>query len=121
MRNPIGIDYACPRLSWNFSEGSKQSAYQILAMDEDGDMLWDSGKVESQQMHLIPWGGANLKSRSEVFWKVTIWDEKDEAETSDTAHFELERRVDYRRLCSKEKRTLPGGLFQKKFCGKRRS
>ena len=40
-------------------------------------------------MHLIPWGGANLKRRSEVFWKVTIWDEKDEAETSDTAHFEL--------------------------------
>ena len=74
MRNPIGIDYACPRLSWNFSEGSKQSAYQILARDEDGDMMWDSGKVESQQMHLIPWGGANLKSRSEVFWKVTIWD-----------------------------------------------
>lgn len=89
MTNPIGISYICPRFSWTDEGGKKQSAYQILARDEDGDMLWDSGKVESQQMHLIPWGGANLKSRSEVFWKVTIWDEKDEAETSDTAHFEL--------------------------------
>ena len=124
MTNPIGISYICPRFSWTDEGGKKQSAYQILARDEDGDMLWDSGKVESQQMHLIPWGGANLKSRSEVFWNVTIWDEKDEAETSDTAHFELGllEKNDWSAewitgdYVPKKKERYPVDCFRKSFC-----
>ena len=45
MTNPIGIDYVCPRFSWIFEQGTKQTAYQIIAKDDFGNLLWDSGKV----------------------------------------------------------------------------
>ena len=76
MTNPIGIDYVCPRFSWIFEQGTKQTAYQIIAKDDFGNLLWDSGKVVSEQMHLIPWGADDLTSRARAIWCVTIWDQR---------------------------------------------
>ena len=89
LTNPIGIDIVCPRFSWTFENGIKQTAYRIIAKDEKGNLLWDSNKVMSSQMHLIEWGAKILVSRSVVEWMVTVWDENDVAETSETARFEL--------------------------------
>lgn len=89
LNNPIGIDIVRPRLSWNCEGGIKQSAYQIVARNYDGDEVWNSGKVESSQMHLIEWGGASLGSRDIVNWTVTLWDENDKSNTSEVARFEL--------------------------------
>ena len=90
LTNPIGIDYRLPRLSWNCESGKKQTAYQIVAVDVDGTELWDSGKVESSQMHLIPWGASALSSRDRVLWTVRLWDENDMlGEMSEEATFEL--------------------------------
>ena len=36
MINPIGIDSKEPYLSWNCEDGRRQTAYQIVAMDENG-------------------------------------------------------------------------------------
>lgn len=41
MINPIGIDSKEPYLSWNCADGRRQTAYQIVAMDENG-VVWDS-------------------------------------------------------------------------------
>ena len=89
LTNPIGIDVVRPRFSWTFEKGTKQTAYQIVAKDDLGNLLWDSGKVASDQMHLVAWGADDLKSRTHVTWCVTVWDEKDEAETSEDAWFEI--------------------------------
>ena len=89
LTNPIGIDVVRPRFSWTFEKGTKQTAYQIVAKDDLGNLLWDSGKVVSGQMHLVAWGADDLKSRTHVTWSVTVWDEKDEAETSEDAWFEI--------------------------------
>ena len=89
LPDPIGIDYTVPRLSWSYAEGSRQTAYQIKAKNEDGKLLWDSGKVESDRMHLIKWGAEALKSRAIVHWTVTAWDERGEAFSSKEARFEL--------------------------------
>lgn len=90
LKNPIGIDYVKPRLSWNCEGGVKQTAYQIIAKDESGTKLWDSGKVESSQMVHIPWRGRALDSRALVSWKVCLWDENGvQGEWSETAYFEL--------------------------------
>ena len=90
LTNPIGIDITEPRLSWNCEVGVKQSAYQIIAKDAEGDEVWDSGKVESNQMHLIPWQGSKLKSRDYITWRVQLWDENDMlGEVSEEASFEL--------------------------------
>lgn len=89
LNNPIGIDIVKPRLFWNCEGGVEQTAYSVLAKDSSGNVLWDSGKVESQQMTHIPWGGDELGSRTQVFWKVKLWDENGaEGEWSEPAVFE---------------------------------
>ena len=87
MINPIGIDSKEPYLSWNCEDGRRQTAYQIVAMDENG-VVWDSSRVESDSMHAsCPF---ELKSRQRIFWKIRLWDEKKEAgEWSAEAFFEM--------------------------------
>lgn len=73
---PIGVDFARPRLFWNCYDGKKQTAYQIIAVDEVQRVLWDSGVVESDSMS-VQWGGAPIPPKTRVLWKVRLWDEKD--------------------------------------------
>lgn len=88
LENPIGIDIPSPRLFWNCEGSEKQSAYQIVACDERGDLLWDSGKVISDKMTKIAYEG-KVSSRLRVIWKVKLWDENDcEGEWSQEAFFE---------------------------------
>lgn len=90
--DPIGISVSRPALSWNCQGGIRQSAYRILAVDEDKipSVVWDSGKVKSDQMAYIPWGGKALSSRSDIRWRVMLWDEEDRpGDWSDEAKFEL--------------------------------
>ena len=89
LHNPIGVDFVQPRFSWKLVDGIRQTAYQILAISDEGEILWDSGKVFSSQMHLVVWSGKELTSRVCVNWTVTVWDENDKAETSERATFEL--------------------------------
>ena len=71
---PVGIDIARPRLSWNCEDGVKQTAYQIIAK-VNGEIIWNSGKVESSAMTHIPYGGPEPHSRERVYWSVKLWDE----------------------------------------------
>ena len=88
LNNPIGIDIATPRLFWNCEGATAQTAYQIIA-ECDGKTVWDSGKVETNQMTHIPYGG-NVTSRTRIEWKVRLWDEGDEpGDWSETAVFEM--------------------------------
>ena len=90
LKDPIGIDFVKPRLSWNCEGGKKQTAYQIYAVSDKGELLWDTGKVSSSTMVHIPWEGKSLDSRSLVNWKVRLWDENDkEEEWSEETVFEL--------------------------------
>lgn len=90
LTNPIGIDCTCPRLSWTCVGGVLQKAYRIIARDENNTILWDSGKVISNQMHLIKWEGQPLSSRSIVYWNVDLWDESGKCEEGkETSYFEL--------------------------------
>ena len=87
MINPIGIDRKNPYLSWNCADGRRQTAYEIVAMDENG-VIWDSSRVESDSMHAsCPFEG---KSRQRISWKIRLWDENDEAGAwSENAFFEM--------------------------------
>ena len=88
LRDPIGIDFPQPRLSWNCSGGVTQTAYRITAVS-DGRTVWDSGKVPSSAMTHIPYGGAPLGSRQRVVWTVVLWDETGAAGEPSSAFFEL--------------------------------
>ncbi len=76
LKDPIGIDIAAPRLFWNCEGGVRQTAYQIIAADESGGTLWDSGKVQSGSMR-AEWGGAPVSPKTKALWRIRLWDEND--------------------------------------------
>ena len=77
--NPLGIDTRHPRLSWEVrasdpaARGLAQTAYQVLVasspelLAEGRADLWDSGRVTSDQSHLVPYAGAPLTSGAALF------------------------------------------------------
>ena len=89
LKNPLGIDFTAPRLFWNCADGVRQTAYQVICRDENENLLWDSGKIESGSMHTI-YAGTPLHSRVHVVWQVRLWDENDvPGDWSEPAVFEL--------------------------------
>lgn len=84
---PVGVDIDRPQLFWNCEGGTAQTAYQIIAMDDNGAVLWDSGRVENCSMR-AQWGGAPVPARTAVTWKVRLWDEKGETGDWGEACFE---------------------------------
>ncbi len=81
--NPLGIDVARPRLAWKIGasrRGTVQSAYHIRAAARAEDLpggqnlLWDSGRVQSEQSVHVVYGGPALASRQRVWWQVRVWD-----------------------------------------------
>ena len=93
--NPIGIDVLKPRLSWQIqSDGQDvmQTAYEIKVTDQSskGNLLWSSGKVESQQSVNVVYEGPALKSMQRVYWQVRIWDnQKKVTAWSEPAYWEM--------------------------------
>ena len=65
LNDPLGIDITAPRLLWNCEGGVTQTAYQVICRDENGNTLWDSGKVPGGSMRTV-YAGQALKSRSRV-------------------------------------------------------
>jgi len=90
-RDPLGLDVDRPRLSWVLQSSQKnvtQAAYQIVARGPAG-VLWDSGKVSSDQSIHVPYGGPALKSRDRVDWTVQVWDQSGAKASSKPAFFEM--------------------------------
>lgn len=85
-RNPVGIDGDRIFLSWTCAGGMRQSAYQIFLFEGE-NTVWDSGKVESPDMHLtLPFA---VSSRKCLTWSVMLWDETEEAQAAkEVAFFE---------------------------------
>ena len=82
-QEPLGVDEEKPRLSWKLRSdvrGARQTSYQILVATtpdalarREGD-AWDSGRVTSEAMHLIPYSGAPLEPGRMYHWSVRVWD-----------------------------------------------
>jgi alpha-L-rhamnosidase len=79
--DPIGIDVARPRLSWQLrseGRGVVQSAYQVqVAADAaslGGRPLWDTGKVLSDRSVHVAYEGPALESGRRYYWRVRVWD-----------------------------------------------
>ena len=81
--DPLGIDETAPRLSWALEgEGRArtQSAYRVLVAGNEEDLeaeenlLWDSGRVESNRSVGIEYEGEALRSGSRCVWRVRVWD-----------------------------------------------
>ncbi|KAA6300764.1 MAG: hypothetical protein EZS26_003095 [Candidatus Ordinivivax streblomastigis] len=52
--------------------------------------VWDSGTVQSGELHLVPYGGRKLVSGGDYYWRVIVYDQNRRAsEKSDIARFSL--------------------------------
>lgn len=79
FENPIGYNLDKLSFSWRLPEGAenaKQTAYRIAAgktPDVFSSIVWDSGKVFSDQSVHVPYGGKALDSRERIYWRVRFW------------------------------------------------
>jgi alpha-L-rhamnosidase len=79
QENPLGIDITHPRLSWILNakqRGAAQTAYQVVVSDQEKLVVWDTGKIISDQSTQVVYGGPQLESCQRVYWKVRVWDEE---------------------------------------------
>ncbi|MCL2163174.1 MAG: family 78 glycoside hydrolase catalytic domain [Oscillospiraceae bacterium] len=93
MENPIGIDKEKPLFSWKIDKdnarGVMQQSYQVLVASDAtfATLVWDSGKIVSDQCNAIEYNGSKLAAGKQYFWKVTVSDNKGDTATSDVATF----------------------------------
>ena len=124
LTRPVGIDIAAPRFTWNAEGGIRQTAYQLLVKKEDGELLYDSGKVPGDHMYCV-YAGRPPKSREKLFWQVGLWDEHEEngPDWSDWEPFEMgllapsDWQAEW--ICGKDtdrEERLPADYFRKTFC-----
>ncbi|WP_427761572.1 alpha-L-rhamnosidase [Streptomyces sp. DSM 41931] len=80
-RHPLGLDEPRPRFSWPMASdepGLRQSAYQLRVATTASALaqpdVWDSGRVASDESHLVPYAGPELRPRTRYFWTVRVWD-----------------------------------------------
>jgi alpha-L-rhamnosidase len=83
LQNPSVVDVSKPRLAWinvadDGERGQTQTAWQVRVstskMNLDKPDLWDSKKVEGSQSGRVVYAGKPLKSRTECWWQVRVWD-----------------------------------------------
>ena len=97
--DPLGIDARIPRLSWigqGKGRGLMQGAYQVQvaanpeALAAESGLIWDSGKVVSDQSLHVPYGGPAVSSRARYYWRVRLWNQTgEEGPWSEVAWWEM--------------------------------
>lgn len=118
--NPLGIDDNAPLFRWKCEGGTKQDAYRVVAREESGKVVFDSGIVESHRMR-CRYAGRPLKSMERILWQVTLWEGGAE-ETSGEAFFEMGLLEDKDRIAqwicgigTNKKHRLPPDCYRKVF------
>ncbi len=92
---PLGLDAASPRLSWMLRSERRdtlQTAYRLQVADGPErfeSLLWDSGRVDSDQSVHVTYAGPGLQPRTRYAYRVKVWDNHGrESEWSATAWWE---------------------------------
>ncbi|MEI4271221.1 glycoside hydrolase family 78 protein [Klenkia sp. LSe6-5] len=74
-REPLGIGEPAPRLSWvtrTELPGWRQTGYEV-EVEPEGGPVWSSGRVDSAESVLVPWGAPPLTSRERRVVRVRVW------------------------------------------------
>ena len=95
--NPVGMD-GIPQLSWRLEtdvRATQQTAYRIIVstsldhiLSNQGD-VWDTEIVHSPKSAGIRYEGQELVSRQRYYWKVQVWDNRQNSSWSEPAFFEM--------------------------------
>jgi alpha-L-rhamnosidase len=96
--NPMNVDISdnLPVFGWRMGDdntnGQRQKAYRIVVSNSEEGLekesyIWDSGRVESD-LSAVAYGGDELSTGTQYYWKVYVWDKDDVLNSSDVAQFE---------------------------------
>lgn len=94
---PLGIDEPAPLLSWRLASdrrGDDPTAYRIRVaerpedLDEGGQPLWDTGRVEDPDAIGAVYEGPALRARTRYHWRVGVWPGEAAAPSEVTSWFE---------------------------------
>lgn len=91
VENSISITNMRPRFSWEVVSDENdiyQKAYEIKVENEAGDILWNSGRVESSNSVEIYYDGKVLDSCNRYYYCVKVWDQNENLTSSDREYFE---------------------------------
>ena len=94
--NPVGLDVSNPRLSWKLKADGyniMQSAYSVRVATSprfsSSSMVWQSGKIESDESVLLRYSGKELKPGQKYYWQARVWDNRGKvSKWSETAFWE---------------------------------
>jgi alpha-L-rhamnosidase len=118
--NPLGIDDDTITFRWNCQDGLDQTAFQIILWDEEKRQVHDSDKIRSSQMHYqLP--DAIVRGKIRYYWQITLWDENQKADQSETAFFETGLMQESWKAkwittgVKAGKERIPADYFQRKF------
>ncbi len=85
---PLGFDDVGPRFSWKLASDQNdtfQTAYRLTVSNDE--VMWDTGRMESDQSILVEYLGALFEARTAYSWSVMVWDNHGESATA-SASFE---------------------------------
>lgn len=96
LETPLGIDELQPLFSWQMASdriGAAQTAYRVMVADDEaklaaGELVYDSGRIMSDESLGVPYYGKALNGSTRYFWKVQVWDEKYQMTESEPTWFE---------------------------------
>ncbi len=97
--DPVGMDVALPRLSWQIVAGENnfvQQAYEVRVAETPENLVkgkhlvWDTNKVNSSESVNVAYAGPEAKSMQRLWWQVRIWDGKNKVSAwSEPAYWEM--------------------------------
>ena len=95
LENPLGIDAAQPRLSWQLEgayNGAAQSACQVIAGTDSMQVaaagsVWHTEKISGSGQRVL-YNGPSLQPFTRYYWKVRIWNESGQPAESKIEWFE---------------------------------
>jgi len=92
LTDPVGIDAVKPRFSWQLAANKRnvlQNAYEIKVF-AGKEMVWNSGKVNSDRSVQIEYAGKALVSEKKYAWQVRVWDNDEKVSAwSETNTFQM--------------------------------
>lgn len=84
---PLGIENPNPVFSWKLIDedpATKQEGFEIKITDADGDVVWNSGFIETELSHDIKYEGKSLNPRSRYNWNLKVKDNKGKTTEKDS-------------------------------------
>ncbi len=87
--NPQGIASVAPRFSWKLASNQRNVAQQAYSIQvkSGSKIVWNSGKVMSNQSIFVPYAGLALESNRQYHVAVQVWDQAGKASVVSKSSF----------------------------------